>query len=246
MPSPARGSRRCCTGWRPEFVSENGLTRIPADDQYVYTTTSPLVAPPGQPSPDIPQRDGSLLPICQVDNDPGSTSQIAPDVRQHEPAGHMEHRVRLRTRTPPAACRRRPGRRTSPGTSRSWSRRSTRRRKRKLDGLDHAITSGNVPCRSRPARSATPPPSRTRRAAKSAAAPMCSLLPQPVPGAPGTRCQWTSVPVLAADASPMQEALQVTEYRMPQSAAALVGAGAAARRSPRRCPAGPRRSGQAA
>ena len=32
--------------------------------------------------------------------------------------------------------------------------------------------------------------------------------------------------MLAADASPMQEALQVTEYRMPQSAAALVGEGA--------------------
>ena len=43
---------------------------------------------------------------------------------------------------------------------------------------------------------------------------------------PGTRCQWTSVPVLAADASPMQEALQIAEYRMPQSAAARVGDGA--------------------
>ena len=34
--------------------------------------------------------------------------------------------------------------------------------------------------------------------------------------------------MLAADASPMQEALQVTEYRMPQSAAAMIGKGATA------------------
>ena len=33
------------------------------------------------------------------------------------------------------------------------------------------------------------------------------------------------MPVLAADASPMQETLQVTEYRMPQSAAASIGNG---------------------
>ena len=79
VPGPAPGQSQVLYRLAPTFVSENGLTRIPADDQYVYTTTSPLAAPPNQPSPAIPQRDGSLLPICQVDSDPGSTSQIAPD-----------------------------------------------------------------------------------------------------------------------------------------------------------------------
>src|SRR6202012_2769602 len=47
-------------------------------------------------------------------------------------------------------------------------------------------------------------------------------------GLPGAvpRGAWTTVPVLAADASPMQEALRITEYRMPQHSAALVGDGA--------------------
>jgi putative ABC transport system permease protein len=61
VPGPAPGQSQVLYRVAPTFVSENGLTRIPAEDQYVYTTTSPLAAPLDQPSPDIPQRDGSLL-----------------------------------------------------------------------------------------------------------------------------------------------------------------------------------------
>ncbi len=92
----------------------------------------------------------------------------------------------------------------------------------KLDGLDHAITSGAYLAASAGpvSYSVAKPDAQTR---KIGGCTWAFNLHRP---ARGTRCQWTSVPVLAADASPMQEALQVTEYRMPQSAAAMVGKGA--------------------
>ena len=93
VPGPAPGQSQVLYRLAPEFVSENGLTRIPAEDQYVYTTTRPLAAPPNQPSPAIPQRDGSLLAICQVDTGDNCDQPDRAGLRQHEPAGRVEHRV---------------------------------------------------------------------------------------------------------------------------------------------------------
>ena len=225
VPGPAPGQSQVLYRVAPTFVSENGLTRIPAEDQYVYTTTSPLAAPLNQPSPAIPQRDGSLLPICQVDNDPGSTSQIAPD------CGSTSRRTRgtprpPRTRTPPAMPR--PG---ASGTQDiAWYfpflvEAIDPAQEARLDGLNHAITSGEYLAASAGpvSHTATRPDAQTRKigGCTGALAPASAGLPGAVP-----RCQWTTVPVLAADASPMQEAMQITEYRMPRSAAALVGDGA--------------------
>jgi hypothetical protein len=91
----------------------------------------------------------------------------------------------------------------------------------RLVGLDHAITSGKylAPAAGPVSYSAARPDAQTRKIGGCIGVFSTDPLP-------GTRCQWTSVPVLAADASSMQEALRVTEYRMPQSAVALVGAGA--------------------
>ena len=223
VPSPDPGQSQVLYRLAPEFVSENGLTRIPADDQYVYTTTSPLVTPPGQPSPDIPQRDGSLLPICQVDNDPGSTSQIAPD------CGSTSRQDTWNTASPanPHATG------TAPPTGTqdiAWYfpflvEAIDPAQEAKLDGLNHAITSGKylAPSAGPVSYSAAKPDAQSSKIGG------CTDVLSPATAGtwpPGTRCQWTSVPVLAADASPMQEALRITEYRMPQSAAARVGDGA--------------------
>src|ERR1700733_12467109 len=54
VPSPAKGQSQVLYRLAPQFVSENELTKIPADDQYVYTTTSPLTAPLMQYDPQIP------------------------------------------------------------------------------------------------------------------------------------------------------------------------------------------------
>ena len=95
----------------------------------------------------------------------------------------------------------------------------------KLDGLNHAISTGSYLTESAGPvnHSATKPDAQTKKIGG-----CTSIFYQAAIGLPGAvpLCQWTSVPVLAADASPMQEAVQITEYRMPQSAAALVGGGA--------------------
>src|SRR5580692_11604997 len=220
---PAPGQSQVLYRLAPEFVSENGLTRIPADDQYVYTTTSPLAAPPDQPSPDIPQRDGSLLPICQVDTgDNSATSQIAPD------CGSTNRQDAWNTASPanPHAT----GNAPPTGTQDiAWYfpflvEAIDPAQEAKLDGLNQAITSGKYL-----APSAGPVSySAARPNAQSSKIGGCTDVLSPATAGTwpkGTRCQWTSVPVLAADASPMQEALQIAEYRMPQSAAALVGDG---------------------
>src|ERR1700678_3224303 len=223
VPGPAPGQSQVLYRVAPTFVSENGLTRIPAEDQYVYTPTSPLAAPLDQPSPDIPQRDGSLLAICQVDSDPGSTSQIAPD------CGSTSRQDAWNAASPanPHATG------TAPPTGTqdiAWYfpflvEAIDPAQEAKLDVLNHAITSGKylAPSAGPVSHTATRPDAQTRKigGCTGALAPASAGLPGAVP-----RCAWTTVPVLAADASPMQEALQITEYRMPQSAAALVGDGA--------------------
>jgi putative ABC transport system permease protein len=222
VPGPAPEQSQVLYRLAPEFVSENGLTRIPAEDQYVYTTTSPLAVPLDLPSPAIPQRDGSLLPICQVDSDPGSTSQIAPD------CGSTNRQDAWNTASPanPHAT----GHTPPTGTQDiAWYfpflvEAIDPAQEAKLDGLDHAITSGEYLAASAGPVSytATKPDAQTKKIGG------CTDALSPPEGLPGAvaRCEWTSVPVLAADASPMQEALQITEYRMPQSSAALVGDGA--------------------
>src|SRR3984957_16390722 len=223
VPGPAPGQSQVLYRLAPTFTSENGMTRIPADDQYVYTTTSPLAAPPDQPSPAIPQRDGSLLPICQVDSDPGSTHQIAPD------CGSTNRQDAWNTASPanPHAT----GHTPPTGTQDiAWYfpflvEAIDPAQEAKLDGLDHAITSGKylAPSAGPVSYSAAKPDAQTSKIGG------CTDVLSPATAGtwpPGTRCQWTTVPVLAADASPMQEALQITEYRMPQSSAALVGDGA--------------------
>ena len=205
----------------PEFVSENGLTKVPAEDEYVYTTTSPLAAPLNEPAPAVPQRDGSMLAICQVGNDPASTSEI-------EPACGTTNRQDA-WNTASAANPRATGGELPAGTQEvAWYfpflvEAIDPAQEARLDGLDHAITSGSYLSESAGpvSYSAAKPDAQTRKIGGCAWAFDAQALP-------GTRCQWTSVPVLAADASPMQEALQVTEYRMPQSAAAMVGKGATA------------------
>ena len=223
VPSPGPGQSQVLYRLAPTFVSENGLTRIPADDQYVYTTTSPLAAPPDQPSPAIPQRDGSLLPICQVDSDPGSTSQIAPA------CGSTSQQDAWNTASPanPHATG------TAPPTGTqdiAWYfpflvEAIDPAQEARLDGLNQAITSGKylAPSAGPVSYSAAKPDAQSRKVGG------CTDVLSPATAGtwpPGTRCQWSSVPVLAADASPMQEALQIIEYRMPQSAAARVGDGA--------------------
>ena len=78
VPNPAPGQSQVMYRLAPAFDSENGLTKIPAEDQYVYTTTSPLATPVGLPAPSIPQRDGNMLPICQVGDNMAATSEIEP------------------------------------------------------------------------------------------------------------------------------------------------------------------------
>ena len=221
VPNPAQGQSQVLYRLAPEFVSENGLTKVPAEDEYVYTTTSPLAAPLNEPAPAVPQRDGSMLAICQVGNNPASTSEI-------EPACGTTNRQDA-WNTASAANPRATGGELPAGTQEvAWYfpflvEAIDPAQEARLDGLDHAITSGSYLSESAGpvSYSAAKPDAQTRKIGGCAWAFDAQALP-------GTRCQWTSVPVLAADASPMQEALQVTEYRMPQSAAAMVGKGATA------------------
>jgi putative ABC transport system permease protein len=220
VPNPAPGQAQVMYRLAPTFVSENGLTKIPAEDQYTYTTTSPLVSPPGLPAPSIPQRDGNMLAICQAGDNPASTMEIVPA------CGSTNRRDAWNTASPanPHAT----GNEQLPtGTNDiGWYfpflvEAIDPAQEASLDGLDHAITSGDYLAESAGpvSYSAAKPDAQTRKVAGCAWAFAAQAQP-------GTRCQWTSVPVLAADASPMQEALQVTDYRMPQSAAAMVGNGA--------------------
>ena len=55
LPGPAPGQSQVLYRLTPAFISENGLTKIPAENQYLYTTTAPLTAPlnrarPGHPA----------------------------------------------------------------------------------------------------------------------------------------------------------------------------------------------------
>jgi len=220
LPGPAPGQSQVLYRLTPTFISENGLTKIPAEEQYLYTTAAPLTDPLNEPDPDIPQRDGNMLAICQAGDDPASTSEIVPacgstsrqDAWNTPSAGnpHATGSGELPTGTQDIA----------------WYfpflvEAIDPAQEAKLDGLNHAITTGSYLTESAGpvSYSAAKPDAQTAKIGGCAGVFSTNPLP-------GTRCQWTSVPVLAADTSPMQEALQVTEYRMPQSAAALVGAGA--------------------
>jgi putative ABC transport system permease protein len=219
VPSPAPGQSQVLYRLAPTFVSENGLTKIPTEDQYVYTTTSPLTVPTGVPAPDIPQRDGSMLPICQANEGSSPNGEIVPACGSTSPQDAWN--------TPSPANPHATGSAQLPtGTQDiAWYfpflvEAIDPAQEAKLDGLDHATTSGDYFSESAGpvSHSVGRPDAQTRKVGG------CTFAFSPQ-ALPGTRCQWTSVPVLAASTSPMREALQVTEYRMPQSAAALVGDG---------------------
>lgn len=221
VPNPAQGQSQVLYRVAPEFVSENGLTRVPAEDEYVYTTTSPLAAPLNEPAPAIPQRDGSLLAICQLGDSATSTSEIEPACGSTNPQDTWN--------AASAANPHATGRELPTGTQKiPWYfpflvEAIDPTQEARLDGLNHAITSGSYLAESAGpvSYSAAKPDAQTSKIGG------CTWAFDGQ-AQPGTRCQWTSVPVLAADVSPIQEALQVTEYRMPQSTAAMVGKGATA------------------
>jgi putative ABC transport system permease protein len=224
MPSPAAGQSQVLYRLAPQFVSENGLTKVPAEDQYLYTTTSPLAVPLGVPAPDIPQPDGSMLPICQADTGNSATSEIVPA------CGSTSRQDAWNTPSPANPHATGSGQLPTGTQDIAWYfpflvEAIDPAQEAKLDGLDDAVTSGSYF-----SESAGPVSySAAKPDAQSSKIGGCTAALSPPPAGtwrPGTRCQWTSVPVLAADASPMQEALQVAEYRMPQSAAAMVGKGA--------------------
>ncbi|HEY6790523.1 MAG TPA: FtsX-like permease family protein, partial [Trebonia sp.] len=220
VPSPAPGQSQVLYRLAPTLTSEDGLTKVPAEEQYVYTTTSPLAAFSDLASPDIPQRDGSMLAICQAGDSPTSTSEIVPACGSTNPKDAWN--------TPSAANPHATGSGQLPtGTQDiAWffpflMEAIDPAQEAKLDGLGDAMTSGGYLSESAGpvTYSATKPDAQTRQVGGCA-----SSFSDAAAGLPGavSRCQWTSVPVLAADASPMQEALQVTEYRMPQSPAAII------------------------
>ena len=224
VPSPAKGQSQVLYRLAPQFVSEDGLTKIPADDEYVYTTTSPMAAPVAQYDPQIPQRDGSMLAICQAGDNPASTSEIVPA------CGSTNRQDEWNTPSPANPHATGSGQLPTGTQDIAWYfpflvEAIDPAQEAKLDGLDHAVTSGDYFSESAGPVSytATKPDAQSRKVGG------CTWsFSGAAAGLPGavSRCQWTSVPVLAADASPMQEALQVSEYRMPQSAAAMVGKGA--------------------
>ena len=141
VPSPAAGQSQVLYRLAPQFVSENGLTKIPADDEYVYTTTSPLAAPLDQPDPQVPLRDGSMLAICQAGRDPASTSEIVPA------CGSTNRQDAWNT--PSAANPHATGSQLPTGTQDiAWYfpflvEAIDPAQEAKLDGLDHAVTSGD-------------------------------------------------------------------------------------------------------
>jgi putative ABC transport system permease protein len=219
VPAPAPGQSQVLYRLAPQFVSDNGLTKIPADDQYVYTTTSPLGASLSHSAPDIPQKDGTLLPICDAGTgDNSATSSIVPACGSTSPQDAWN--------APSAANPHATGSQLPAGTQViSWyfpflMEAIDPAQEAKLAGLDRAVTSGSYLSESAGPVSYSDPrlDAQTRRIGG------CETEFQVQ--SPGTPCQWTSVPVLAVAASPMQEALEVTEYRMPQASAALVGGGA--------------------
>src|ERR1700743_783197 len=78
LPGPALGQSQVLYRLTPTFISENGLTKIPAEEQYLYTTTAPLTNPLNEPDPASPHGEGRMLAICQAGDDPASTSEIVP------------------------------------------------------------------------------------------------------------------------------------------------------------------------
>ncbi|HEX4291953.1 MAG TPA: FtsX-like permease family protein [Trebonia sp.] len=222
VPAPAPGQSQVLYRLAPQFDSENGLTKIPAEDQYVYTTTSPLAAPLNQPDPQVPAGDGTTRPICQGDDGPNNaTSEIIPACgstnRQdawNAPSAANPHATGVNQQLPT-------GTQVIPWFFPFLVEAIDPAQEARLVGLDHAVTSGSYLSESAGPVSyaVAKPDAQTRKIGPCQG--VFSLDP-----IPGTRCQWTSVPMLAANASPMQETLQITVYRMPQSAAASIGRGA--------------------
>jgi len=224
VPDPAPGQSQVLYRLAPTFVSENGLTRIPSEDEYVYITTSPLVSAPNALA--IVKPGGGLLPICQVSLD------ITQAQVQYVPACGSTSRDDT-FNSPSAANPYATGPASGPNAAGPtgvqdvvWNfpflvEAIDPAQEARLDGLDHAITAGSYlsPAAGPVTYSEARPDAQTRKIT------FCSdvLGNKALPA--GMPCRWTSVPVLAADASPLQESLQVAVERMPQSAAALVGDG---------------------
>jgi putative ABC transport system permease protein len=226
VPDPAPGQSQVLYRLAPTFTSENGLTRIPSEDEYTYITASPLVNSRQQPAPAIVRPDGSLLSICQVSLD------IAQAQIQYVPACGSTSRDDT-WNSPSAANPYATGPATGPFAAGPtgvqgvvWNfpflvEAIDPVQEARLDGLDHAITAGSYlsPAAAPVTYSEARPDAQTRKIT------YCGVIFASRELPAGTRCTWTSVPVLAADASPLQESLQVAVERMPQSAAALVGEG---------------------
>jgi len=227
VPDLAPGQSQVLYRLAPTFVSENGLTRIPAEDEYVYITSSPLASRPKEPAPAVVEPDGGLLPICQVSADDEVTQGQVVYVPACGSTSRDDSFNTPSVANPYA---------TGPATGAeggvptgvqyvTWNvpflvEAIDPVQEARLDGLDHAITVGSY------LSSAAGPVtySEPRPDAQTQKNPWCSFIFNSS-DPPGTPCRWTTVPVLAADAGPMQESLQVTIERMPQSAAAQVGDG---------------------
>ena len=225
VPSPGPGQSQVLYRLNPTFVSENGLTKVPADDQYVYITTKPLDFLQNGGTPGIVQPGGKLQPICQTTTGTSGNSEIVPACGSTSPHDSWN---------PPSSAN--PHATGVPGSGVQDLPTGTQDiawyfpflveaidpvQEARLDGLDKAVTSGSYFAESTApvSYSAAKPDAQTRKIAGCTGVFATSAEPSDEP----SRCQWTSVPVLAAATSPMDEALRVSVDRLTQADAAMVG-----------------------
>jgi putative ABC transport system permease protein len=225
VPSPGPGESQVLYRLNPTFVSENGLTKVPADDQYVYITTKPLDFLQNGGTPGIVQPGGKVQPICQTTTGTSGNSEIVPACGSTSPHDSWN---------PPSSAN--PHATGVPGAGVQDLPTGTQDiawyfpflveaidpvQEARLDGLDKAVTSGSYFAESTApvSYSAAKPDAQTRKIAGCTGVFATSAEPSDEPSV----CQWTSVPVLAAATSPMDEALRVSVDRLTQADAAMVG-----------------------
>jgi putative ABC transport system permease protein len=234
VPGPAPGQSQVLYRVSPQFDSENGLTKIPTEDEYVYTTTSPLAAPLNQPDPQVPAGDGSTRPICQGFNGPNNaTSEIVPACgstnRQdawNAPSAANPYATGTSTGQLPT------GTQVVPWFFPFLVEAIDPAQEARLVGLDHAVTAGSyLPESAGPVNySVAKPDAQTEKIGP------CQLVFLTNPGA---RCQW---PTRARCRRRCRSASTACRSRRRPASATAPSAST----SPRRCPAWPRRPGRAA